>query len=208
MNFLAHLYLADGTEASLVGNFMGDFVKGPLEDLERRHGPEVVRGLITHRKVDAFTDSHPEFLAAKRLVSPARRRFAGIIVDLSFDHFLARDWSRYADSDLDAFVRGVYAVFRRNLDRFPVASRAIVDRMIAQDWLGAYRTIDGLGAIMNRMAARRLRRGGDRFAGAVEELESNYAALEARFERFFPEVVGYVEGMGGTTEGTGMRDEG
>jgi len=192
MNFLAHLYLADGTEASLVGNFMGDFVKGPLEDLEGRYGPEVARGLITHRQVDAFTDSHPEFLAAKRLVSPARRRFAGVIVDLSFDHFLARDWRRYSPDDLDTFIRGVYDVFRRNLDRFPVASRPIVNRMMAQDWLGSYRTVEGVGAIMNRMAARRLRRGNHQFAGAVGELESNYAAFEAHFERFFPEVVEYV----------------
>jgi acyl carrier protein phosphodiesterase len=193
VNFLAHLYLADGSDASLLGNLLGDFVKGSPEDLVRQYDPELVRGLINHRRVDAFTDAHPKFQAARKLVSPARRRYGGILVDLCFDHYLARDWHEWADETLDEFVCRAYGAFRRNWHRVPEPARPIFTRMMEQDWLGSYRTVQGISEIMDRMAARRLKRPNP-FQGAGEELVQNYAALEECFRRFFPALVSHVAG--------------
>ena len=94
MNYLAHLYLAEDSDESLLGNLLGDFVKGRLEE---QYSPEIIKGIKTHRKVDAYTDFNQNFLACKKLLRPDRRRFAGIIVDMSFDHFLAKNWADYSD---------------------------------------------------------------------------------------------------------------
>lgn len=203
MNFLAHLYLADDSDDSLIGNFLGDFVKGSIGDLREQHPPAVAEGLIRHRRVDAFTDAHPEFLALKRLVSAPRRRFAGILIDVYWDHFLARDWAEWAervawaDSSLDAFTARVYRAFLGNLDRFPEGAAPIVQRMADQDWLGSYRTLEGIGSVLDRMAAHRVRRGGA-LTGSVEELSENFAAFETGFRRFFPDLMRFVreEGAG------------
>lgn len=191
MNFLAHLYLADDSDESLIGNFLGDFVKGSIDELRAHHAPAVAEGLIRHRRVDAFTDSHPEFLAVKRLVSPPRRRFAGILVDVYWDHFLARDWADYSETSLEAFTFRVYRVFLENLDRFPQGAAPIVQRMADHDWLGSYRTLEGIGSVLDLMAARRVRRG-QVLTGSVEELRAHYAEFEAGFRRFFPDLVRFV----------------
>ena len=85
MNFLAHLYLADDTPHSLIGNMLGDFVNG---DFRSRYNTEICRGILLHRKVDVFTDNHPVFLHSKRRISNEYRLLKGIMVDLFYDHFL------------------------------------------------------------------------------------------------------------------------
>ncbi len=102
MNYLAHLHLAEDSDESLLGNLLGDFVKGHLGN---EYSPEIIKGIKTHRKVDAYTDSNEKFLACKKLLRPDRRRFAGIIVDLSFDHFLAKNWSQYSNVELIKFTK-------------------------------------------------------------------------------------------------------
>jgi acyl carrier protein phosphodiesterase len=109
MNFLAHLYLADRRPDALLGSLMGDFVKGPLQG---RFPPELTRALSQHRKVDAFTDAHPMVRVSRARMPPARRRFAGIMVDVFYDHFLALHWEDYADQPLEAFAHEVYALLR------------------------------------------------------------------------------------------------
>ncbi len=109
MNYLAHIYLAGDSEESLLGNIMGDFVKGSIGD---GFHPEIEKGIRTHRKVDVFTDSHEIFRASKKLMSPERRRFAGVIIDLAFDHLLSKNWASYSDTDLEGFIRKTYTLAR------------------------------------------------------------------------------------------------
>lgn len=94
MNYLAHLYLADDSPGSLIGSLLGDFVKG---NLDNAYDEEITRGILIHRRIDSFSDSHEKVLESKRLISPKRRTFSSIIIDVSFDHFLARDWSEYSN---------------------------------------------------------------------------------------------------------------
>jgi len=99
MNFLAHLYLADPQPLGLLGSLMGDFVKGPLGG---RYPEPITRGIMLHRRIDTFTDAHAVVRASRTRISPGRRRFAGIMIDVFYDHFLARDWARYCPEQLKA----------------------------------------------------------------------------------------------------------
>ncbi|HEX9830315.1 MAG TPA: ACP phosphodiesterase [Thermodesulfobacteriota bacterium] len=188
MNYLAHLFLAEDSADSILGNFLGDFVKGPLEDGYRS---EIIKGIITHRKVDSFTDSHERVLSSKKLISQGRRRFAGIIVDMSFDHFLARNWNDYSSLNLNVFIKKAYDLLERYKNILPQKLQSVIPRIIGEDWLGSYRNIDGIGAALNKISRRFKRE--NNLAGAVEELVSNYEVLEENFRVFFPELIVYVE---------------
>ncbi len=191
MNYLAHIYLAEDSEESILGNMMGDFVKGAIGN---NYHPEIAKGIRTHRKVDVFTDSHEKFRASKRLMSPGRRRFAGIIIDLAFDHFLAKNWASYSDTELDLFIRNAYELLKRHRTTLPERLRFFLPRMIDEDWLGSYCTLDGTGKAIDRISER-LRRRFDRenaLQGAIEEVESNYIELETNFNAFFPELISFV----------------
>ena len=194
MNFLAHLYLADRQPDALLGSLMGDFVKGPLEG---RFSAELTRALAQHRKVDAFTDAHPIVRASRGRVAPARRRFAGILVDVFYDHFLALHWEDYADEPLEAFTREVYALLRTREAILPERLRLIAPRMAQLDWLGSYRRVEAVHVALDRMGERLKR--GNALLGAGEELTANYAGLQADFRAFFPEVVRFAEDLGSSS---------
>ena len=194
MNFLAHIFLAEDTEESLLGNIMGDFVKGPISG---GFHPEIEKGIRTHRKVDAFTDSHDIYRASRKLISPERRRYSGIIMDLAFDHLLARNWSSYSDKELGALIRRTYDVLKRRKDVLPEKFRMALPRMIEEDWLGSYRTMEGVGTAIDRISIRLKRRSGreNTLTGGIEEVELNYEELNRNFNAFFPDLIIFVENL-------------
>jgi len=198
MNYLAHLYLAEDTDESRLGNLLGDFVKGRIGNT---YSPGIQRGIKTHRKVDVFTDSHQKFLESKKLISPERRRFAGVIIDLSFDHFLAKNWAAYSDRELDSFNRSVYEMLKRNIGILPEKLALFLPRMINEDWLGSYKNLEGISLVIDRLSNRLERRfkRQNTLKGAAREIESNYRELDRNFKDFFPELIGYVEGLRLTT---------
>lgn len=191
MNYLAHMYLAGGSEESVVGNMLGDFVKGRIGD---EFPVGIAEGIRTHRKIDAYTDSHARVLRSKRLISPERRRFSGIIVDLAFDHMLAVNWGDYSALPLGDFIERTYGILAANAGRIPPRPREILKVMIEEDWLGSYRELEGIGRALDRIAIRIERRFGreNSLPGAVEEISRNYNALEANFRAFFPELIAFV----------------
>ncbi|MFI5322278.1 MAG: ACP phosphodiesterase [Thermodesulfobacteriota bacterium] len=194
MNYLAHIYLAEGSEESVLGNLMGDFVKGAIGN---NYEPEIEKGIWTHRKIDVFTDSHEKFKASKKLMSPERRRFAGIIIDLAFDHFLAKNWLYYSDTELDRFIQKKYELLSKHKPMLPEQMRHFLPRMIEEDWLGSYCTLEGTGVAIDR-TSRRLKRRFNRentLTGAIEEVETNYMELESNFKAFFPQLISYVEDL-------------
>lgn len=187
MNYLAHLFLSGRTEQALIGGLLGDFVKGAIGD---RYDARVCKGISLHRKIDRYTDDHEVVVASRKLVSKERRRFAGIMVDVFYDHFLARHWSRYAVPSLDEFTREVYAILLRHRDDFPQRLQYIVPRMVRDDWLGSYRELWRVGAALDGIS-RRLRRS-NTLAGGLSELEANYTRLEGHFLAFFPQLMRHV----------------
>jgi acyl carrier protein phosphodiesterase len=184
VNFLAHAYLGAATPDLLLGSLMADFVRGaPAADLRE----EVRAGIVLHRRIDAFTDAHPSFRESRRLVSAANRRYGGVLVDVFFDHFLARDWERYSPVALDTFAADVYALLGEREAELPETMQGAARRMIADDWLGSYARLEGIEAALGRLA-RRVRRE-NRLAEAISDLREQYAEFEAAFWAFFPEVV-------------------
>jgi acyl carrier protein phosphodiesterase len=194
MNYLAHIFLAGDSEESVLGNLMGDFVKGPIGN---GFPPEIEKGIRTHRKVDVFTDSHETFKASKKLMSPERRRFAGVIIDLAFDHLLSKSWASYSDIDLGSFIRDTYVLLDKRKAMLPERFRLFLPRMIEEDWLGSYRTLEGTGTALDRISERLRRRfhRENKLRGAIEEVESNYRELDNNFNIFFPELISFVEDL-------------
>lgn len=188
MNYLAHLYFARPTPASRVGNLLGDFRRGiPVSDFP----PAVRAGLHNHLCVDAFTDSHAAVRSAKQCFSRPRRRFAGVALDVLFDHFLIRHWRRFSDTDLDAFIDACYRDLASGRELMPAPMRRQTRRMAEYDWLRAYARMDNVGLALERMATR-IRFRND-FAAIMEEIEPRESELEALFLRFFPALCRHVQ---------------
>lgn len=187
MNYLAHLCLAPPGDDALLGSLMGDFVKGPLPG---SYPPGIAHAMVLHRRIDAFTDAHPRVRLSRERVSGPRRRFAGIMVDLFYDHFLARHWHRYRDEPLDAFTHRVYGLLAEREHTLPPRLREVAARMRETDWLGSYREIGSIHIALDRMSLR-LRRE-NRLRGAAEELEAKYDEFDADFRIFFPDVTQFA----------------
>jgi acyl carrier protein phosphodiesterase len=187
LNYLAHLYLAEDTDESLLGNLLGDFVKGYVGE---RYAPEIAKGITAHRKIDTFTDAHPIVLESKRLLSPERRRFAGILIDLFYDHLLARHWDQYSAVPLPIFTGRVYKVLERHKDTLPDRLQSAVPFMIKHDWLGSYADLASIERAIDRTSARLKRT--NKLAGGIVELELHYLELEAHFRSFFPDLVRFA----------------
>ncbi len=185
MNYLAHMLCSDDTPSSMLGNFIADFVKG---DVEGRFPREVVEGIRHHRRADHFTDSHEVFAASRRLVSPPRRRYAGVIIDVLYDHFLAKSWGQYCSRTLDEFVGRVYENLGRHADvGLPQPVPMVIEKMVREDWLRSYRTAEGIDRTFRRIS-RRLQRENN-LDTAAQELEQNYDLLQDHFHSFFPQVM-------------------
>lgn len=187
MNFLAHLYLSDGSPESLLGSVMGDFVKGPLGD---RYTDGIRRAIALHRRIDAFTDAHAQVRASRRRISASRRRLAGIMVDMVYDHFLARHWADYSSIPLDVFAESAYAVLWGERERMPDRMQRVVTAMVDHDWLTSYQHIDAIDTALNRMSQRLKRE--NALVNSAEELVWNYDALEADFRVFFPDLASFA----------------
>jgi acyl carrier protein phosphodiesterase len=174
-----------------VGSLMGDFVKGPLSG---RYGTEITRALALHRRIDAYTDAHDVVRESRHRVSTARRRFAGILVDVFYDHFLARHWEEYNDVPLERFTARVYSLLHQHRTLLPERLQVIAPRMAAADWLGSYRHVEAVGLALDR-TGQRLKRG-NALLRSAEELLAHYEAFEADFRAFFPDVVRLARGEG------------
>ena len=188
MNFLAHLLLDSGSDDALLGSLMGYFVKG---DTAGRFSAPVSDAILLHRKIDSFADAHMITRKSRNRISPLRRRFAGIIVDVCYDHFLSRHWRHFGTTDLKPFVDRVYAVLIKNRSLLPERLRRILLIMISQNLLGSYIHLEKVGDALDRIAGR-LSRGGQ-FLRAITEIEANYDALEIDFLAFFPDLTVFVE---------------
>lgn len=183
MNHLAHVFLAPDSPEARVGSILGDFTRGV--DLSALP-PEVRRGVRHHRAVDSFTDQHPEVLASKQVFSRQRRRFAGVALDVLYDHFLLRYWSRFSANDRDRFIRHTYRELMHHQHLMPGHMAQVTRRMVQHDWFGAYRELDNVGRALDRIAGRiRFR---NNFEGIIGEIREHQPELEQHFLAFFPEL--------------------
>jgi acyl carrier protein phosphodiesterase len=191
MNYLAHLYLAEEHAESLLGNLLGDFVKGTVGD---SYSEEMRKGIQLHRKVDRYTDSHAVVRASLKLISPPRRRFAGVMVDIFYDHLLAKNWQMYSAMPLADFSQHIYRILKENHALLPERLQQMLPYIIGEDWLTSYREIEAIDRALNRIANRITKRFGrdSSLLHSVEELQANYQQLESDFHNFFPDLIDYV----------------
>jgi acyl carrier protein phosphodiesterase len=192
MNYLAHLYLAEEHAESLLGNLLGDFVKGAVGN---GFSEEVRKGIELHRKVDRYTDSHAVVRTSLQRISPHRRRFAGVMVDIFYDHLLAKNWQMYSMMPLADFSQNIYRVLKEHEAFLPARLQDMLPYIIGEDWLTSYREIDAIDRALNRIAGRMVKRFGRHtpLLNSVEELQANYQQLESDFHRFFPDLIDYVK---------------
>ena len=188
LNFLAHLLLSGPDPELRLGNVLADFVKGRAREAL---APGVRRGIACHRVIDAFTDAHPIVAVSKGRISQEHRRFAGVLVDVFYDHLLARRWTLHAATPLDAFTAEVYSGLRRHAGTVPTHARGALRRMEEQDWLGSSATLSGVERALSRISMRLGRPG--LLTPAVPDLAAQIDDLDADFQRFFPEVRRAVE---------------
>lgn len=188
MNWLAHLRLAPNEPEVRIGALCGDFATA--EEFSALP-PRVQWGVAHHRAIDRYTDTHPVVARSKARIASARRRFAGVLVDVFYDHFLARHWHLHGDgSALRDFTAAHYRLLDTEAAWLPAALRLAVPHMRQHDWLASYATIEGIDDVLRRMD-RRLRRPGP-LADAAGELRGSYEALGADFAEFFPAVCAFA----------------
>ena len=188
MNFLAHIYLSQNIDKVKIGNFIADSVRGNnFGDFD----PEVQKGIILHRSIDTFTDAHPIFRVGTKRLHSRYHHYAGVILDVFYDHFLARNWSRYSSIPLQEHNHQFYDLLEKNLDWMPERIEKILPIMRSQDWLTTYATIGGLSEILFQMDRRTKLVSKMQFA--PEELEEYYDEYEAEFFEFFEELRKFVD---------------
>ena len=187
MNYLAHAWLARHSDEAILGALLGDFVFG--QSTLQEWPPAIREEIVRHRRIDQYTDAHPAVVAARGLFDAAGlRRYAGIVLDVYFDHCLARGWARWSESSLEEFTARVYRVLDEHRDELPPRLHAIAPRMVAHDWLGSYRERGNVDHAVRGIATR-LSRNGERLVACLEVLQANEAAVDAAFEVFFPDLV-------------------
>ncbi|MBD0390798.1 MAG: DUF479 domain-containing protein, partial [Nostoc sp. C3-bin3] len=169
MNYLAHLYLADDSPESLLGNLIGDFLKGTTVD---SYSESIKNGIKLHKQVDRYTDLHDIVKKSKQLISPVNKRYAGIIVDVFYDHFLAKNWSNYSSVPLNSFTSNVYHVLQENYEILPDSLKRVAPTMIAENRLMSYVKISGMSTALKRISERLKRE--NSLENAVEDLKANY----------------------------------
>lgn len=187
MNFLAHLYLSGKEEDVIIGNFVADAIKGN----SLGHYPQgMERGIRLHREIDSYTDSHELFRASRNRLAPRYNHFSGIIVDLYYDHFLAKFWNEYSNEDLRGLVANTYFLLIRKFHMLPARSRRILPFMITQNWLVNYRDLDTMQRVFNGMSRRINTPSG--MENAIGDLVAGYSLYEAEFRGFFPEITDHI----------------
>jgi len=202
MNFLAHAFLAGPLAADRIGGVIGDFVKGPLDPLPPGLGVALAAGVMLHRRIDSFADTHPAFRRSRARVSAERRRVGGIMIDMFYDHFLALHWMRFSAQPLVDFTRQTYGLIDQHPDPLPASFRPVFERMAAHDWMAGYRDVANVALALDRMAEFRLRRPNP-LAGAGEELQRDYAGFEADFAEFLPDALAFAEAVRHARSGGG-----
>lgn len=182
MNILFHMYLSGNDPELLVGNFMGDFVKGPIGD---EFAPRIGQGLKLHRKIDSFAQCNGSFQSSRLRLAARYGLYRGVFVDLFYDHFLAREWSCWSDLTFPAYLASTRAVIDSYLPVMPQRLQEFVP-VIFGELLPSYAEVSGIEAALQRMS-RRLRRTNPLAEGSTE-LTVHYEALQADFRQFITEA--------------------
>ena len=183
MNFLAHIYLSGNNDLLKIGNFMADSIRGNSYE---NYPEEIKKGILLHRSIDSFTDMHPVYRQSKHRLHEKYGHYSGVIMDIFYDHFLAKNWANYSNKKLEVYADEFYQLLRDNYDLLTDKIQGMMPYMIARNWLVSYASISGLEMILFQMDHRTKNRVA--MHEAIVELQEFYLEFEAEFTLFFEEL--------------------
>jgi acyl carrier protein phosphodiesterase len=183
MNFLAHLFLSGDNDLIKIGNFMADGIRGKQFE---KYPLLIQKGIILHRAIDTFTDAHPTFRQSTKKLHKNYHHYSGVIVDVFYDHFLAKNWNTYCDEKLECFVDRFYRSLSENQAHLSDRAKEMMPYMIQQNWLVSYQSVQGINQILTQMDKRTKNESKMRFA--TNELLEYYTQFEQEFTSFFEEL--------------------
>ena len=186
MNYLAHIYLSNEEEEITLGNFIADGVKGK-KYVQFPLG--IQQGILLHRAIDSFTDAHPIVRKSTKRLHKKYSHYSGVIVDILYDHFLAKNWTQYHSIPLHKYTENFYNLINSNFDRLTPRIQKMMPYMIEQNWLLSYASIDGIGKILDQMNRRTNNQ--SKMNLAVLELTTYYKEFEEEFTLFFEDLKKY-----------------
>jgi acyl carrier protein phosphodiesterase len=189
MNFLAHLYLSGDNEELLVGNFIGDYVKG---NKYNNYPAKIKSGILLHRQIDFHTDTHPIFRECKRLLVPEYGLYAGIVMDLFCDHFLAINWHNYSDLTLREFAKRTHAILLSNYFQLPSRVQGFLPFLIQHKRLESYARKEGIQKSLEIMS--RYTSLPEKSQKAMEVMTENFQFFDQKFALFMNDMIGFIEG--------------
>jgi acyl carrier protein phosphodiesterase len=184
MNFLAHIYLSGNNDFIKIGNFMADGIRG---NDYLKFPIEVIKGILLHRQIDTFTDSHPVYRKSKHRLHEKYGHYSGVIMDILYDHFLAKNWKKYSDEKLEDFVDLFYKSLENNYEILTSKTQNLLPYMTERNWLVSYETIAGIEMILFQMDYRTKHKAN--MQEAVVELQEFYTEFENEFTIFFKELI-------------------
>lgn len=183
MNYLAHIYLSGDNDLIKIGNFMADGIRG---NDYLNFPDEIKKGIILHRAIDTFTDANTIFRISKHRLHERYGHYSGVIIDIFYDHFLAKNWEKYSNEPLEDYVASFYQSLHENYAILTERTKKIIPNMIKQNWLLSYASFEGISKILYQMDYRTKLKSKMQFS--VEELQAFYTDFEEEFTLFFEEL--------------------
>lgn len=188
MNFLAHIYLSGDNEFVTIGNFIADGIRGKSY---KKFPIDVQIGILLHREIDTYTDAHPIVRQSTKRLHKNYSHYSGVIVDILYDHFLAKNWKDYSNVPLEVYVEQFYDSLEANFEMLPNRTQRMLPHMIADNWLLSYAKIEGIQRVLDGMNRRTKNVSG--MNTATNELKQYYAEFENEFTSFFEELRAFTK---------------
>jgi acyl carrier protein phosphodiesterase len=188
MNVLAHIYLSGDSDEIIIGNYIGDYVKGR----DYLKYPELIKkGIILHRHIDDFTDKHPVVHRSKMQFTRKYHKYAGVVIDILYDHYLTKEWDTFSRRPLESIT---YQFYRAMVNNYEILPPKVKDRFpffIINNWIESYKTSKGLRKVLSTLSRRTSLPPESKYA--IKTFNKNYYSLEEDFMEFFPHLIEYVE---------------
>ena len=184
MNYLAHVFLSGQNDEILFGNLLEDFMHGRVEHERNNHlAVNIKNGIRLHRRIDSITDTHGLVKSCKRVFEPEFGRYASIVTDVLFDHFLIKNWEVFTNEDFSAFRQRTYHSLASFQHLMPEGLSKLVKSMTTHDWLKAYEFDEGLEKAFIGLN-NKIKSGPD-LLPSISVMHENYEFLNKQFLSFF-----------------------
>jgi acyl carrier protein phosphodiesterase len=188
MNFLAHVYLSGDNDLIRIGNFVGDYIKG---NEHKNYIADIQKGILIHRFIDSYTDSHPNVRQSKSRLNDKYHKYSGIIIDIFYDHFLARNWNVYSPVLFRDFITDLNKSLQENMHFFSEEVQEFIPRFMKFGWIESYATLEGIELVLKGMSRHTSLP--DKTIDAISILEEHYESFQSEFFDFFPQLINNVE---------------